>query len=314
MASPDPRGRATLRVRGRAQRAITGANARRRGRRSSRCPSGLVAAEVLGDLVVGAEGEERRGQGVRRREVLDVGRQSAAACVVGDVDDLDEHVDARRPIAGGRADDGDLGVEHRRLEPHGVAVAVGSVRPRPVKPTMSAWRPAWSSRSVPLPPTRIGSRRRRAGRSSGVRSKCRRGGRPSRRRAGRARPRRTRRGGPCARRRQERHAGGGELGRRVPGAEAELDATAAQAVERGDLAGEHQRVVQAGVEHERADADALGRRAAAARRCSGLQSLPTWSATSTTSKPSSSARRASAAIVRRVVGTELQPEPHRAFR
>ncbi len=36
--------------------------------------------------------------------------------------------------------------------------------------------------------------------------------------------------------------------------------------------------------------------AAMARLSSGLQSLPTWSATSTVSKPSASARRASSAI------------------
>ena len=37
--------------------------------------------------------------------------------------------------------------------------------------------------------------------------------------------------------------------------------------------------------------------AAAARHCSGLQSLPTWSATRTVSNPSSSARLASAPTV-----------------
>ncbi len=41
----------------------------------------------------------------------------------------------------------------------------------------------------------------------------------------------------------EGNAGGGELGRCVPGAETDLHATAGQMVERCDLASEHQRMV-----------------------------------------------------------------------
>jgi len=91
------------------------------------------------------------------------------------------------------------------------------------------------------------------------------------------------------------HSAGGELPRRVPGAKAELHPTAAQLDKRHDFPGEHHGIVQAGVEHVRAEPDALGGVPAVARSSNGLASDPTWSATSTTSYPSRSVVAASAA-------------------
>ena len=109
-------------------------------------------------------------------------------------------------------------------------------------------------------------------------------------------------------------ARGGELGRRVPGTEAELDTAAAQAVERRHLPGDHQRVVEAGVEHERADADPFGRLRGGGQ---ALQRAPVAAdvvGDEDDVEPELLGAPGVGGDVRRVVGAELQPEPHGAVR
>ena len=132
---------------------------------------------------------------------------------------------------------------------------------------MSAWRAACASSPAPLPPTRIGSRSCRARFVDAAREREVGAVVVDRLAVQQAADDLDHVGqqrlafGRC----RERCPGGGELGRCVPGAEPELDATTAEVVERGHLAGQQQGVVEAGVEHERADADALR------RRCRGRQ-------------------------------------------
>ena len=110
---------------------------------------------------------------------------------------------------------------------------------------------------------------------------------------------------------EERHAGGGELRRRVPGTEAELDTAAAQAVERRHLPSDHQRMVEAGVEHERADADPFRRLRGG---CQALQRAPVAADVVGHEDDVEAELLGAPGVrgdVRRVVGAELQPEPHR---
>ena len=67
-----------------ASRSMTGANAPRIAHDGvADAPALLDPPQVLGDLVVGAEGEERRRQGVVGRETVDLGAADPAAAVAG---------------------------------------------------------------------------------------------------------------------------------------------------------------------------------------------------------------------------------------
>ena len=161
---------------------------------------------------------------------------------------------------------------------------------------MSAWRAACSSSRRPLPPTRIGPT------PTGSSPRARRA--VEQRADGLDEPGQVRLalGG-----REEGVPGGGELAGRVAGAEPELDPTAAQAVEREHLTGQEQRVVEAGVEHERSDVDALGGRGRRGEAQQRAPVAPDVVGDEHGVEPGSSAWRAAAHRCR-IVGRSCRPK------
>ena len=279
---------------------------RRRARRRSRCPSAPRPGGGARRSRRGCRGRGTASPGRRRRRGPRSPRASARgrarrSAVTSTNWTSTLSSTARSPAAvGGR---GDVGVEHLGLEVHGVAVAVGQRASRcPVNPTMSAWRAAWVSRSAPRPPTRIGTGP--AGRPAGG---CR--GEVEVRavvvdrlaveqgpddldelgQAGLALGGRERTGRPIA------ANSAGVWPAPSPSSTRPPLRRSSVATSRATISGWCSPALSTNVP-TRMRSVAV---AAAARHCSGLQSLPTWSATSTVSKPSSSARRASAPDRRR---------------
>ena len=192
-----------------------------------------------------------------RSSIRPASAAAAASRSAVDLDDLDQHVELDRPVAGAAATTLDLVVERR---PGWKRTAwrwpSGRVRPEPGEADDVGVAGGVLSRRRPLPPTRIG----RAGPWHGGASQVGRASTVS--------PSRSRRIDSTNSASRALRSAAGRSGTPMaansagvcPAPRPELDPTAAQVVQRGDLAGQQQWVVEAGVEHERADADALGRR------------------------------------------------------